>query len=389
MKPFRVIYEYSNQKRILVINPDKTEELKPLITNFIGTDTFQIKIKAMDAIVNFSNEIFEGDELIIEQIPVSNLENQVEDQENIPKEEDGAVDKENASIMTDPGEHLKKRLKGKDLLEYVNAWAISHSFKVKICEGYKVGKKGVTRTLTCREKNCNFKLKFFSEKAQESKVNFDELEYSLKTMQLKHNHKLELNDKEEMSPEVVEKINLWKGKTKTLIDLKELINKEFDKSFDYHQICYQVTKLMNENFGKANDDADSFVKEIEKDIKQNGGYYKVLIDKDNKLQKILYMSFQMLEYAKFFLDIVIVDATYRRNRFNMPLVNVCGIDNFGRTILLAFALLNDETKESYDWLFLSLRESWKSNPVYFISDECNEIIQGKGFKWFLLIFEQE
>jgi len=67
----------------------------------------------------------------------------------------------------------------------------------------------------------------------------------------------------------------------------------------------------------------------------------------------------------------------------MPLVNVCGIDNFGRTILLAFALLNDKTKEFYDWLFLNLRESWKSNPIYFISDECNEIIQDDGFKGFL------
>ena len=70
----------------------------------------------------------------------------MKNQENIPNEEDEAFDKKNASITTDPGEYLKKKLKGKDLLEYVNIWAISHSFKVNICEGYKVGKKGVPHT---------------------------------------------------------------------------------------------------------------------------------------------------------------------------------------------------------------------------------------------------
>jgi len=71
MKPFQAIYEYLNLKRI---NPDKTKELKPLITHFIDTNSFQTKIKTMDAIVNFSNEIFECGELIIKQIPILYLE---------------------------------------------------------------------------------------------------------------------------------------------------------------------------------------------------------------------------------------------------------------------------------------------------------------------------
>lgn len=386
MKSFRVIYEYLNQKRILLINPNKKEELKPLISQFIQIDAFQIKIKTMDAIVNFSNEVFEGDELIIEQISLLNLEKEVKDPGNQHKVKEDVIDNESACKVTDPGEYLKIKIKGKDLLDYVNAWAISNSFKVKICEGYKVGKKGVTRTLMCREKNCNFRLTFFSEGSQESQTDYNEIEYSIKSMKLEHNHKLESNIKETMSPEIIEKINIWKGKTKTLVDLKDLVNQEFQTNYDYHQISYQASKLMNENFGKADDDADSLVREIEKDIELNGGHYEIFLDKDNKLQKILYMSFQMLEYAKFFLDIVIVDATYRRNRFNMPLVNICGIDNFGGTIFLAFALINDEKKESYDWLFSKLREIWKSNPIYFISDECKEIIQGIIFNNFLMLY---
>jgi len=136
--------------------------------------------------------------------------------------------------------------------------------------------------------------------------------------------------------------------------------------------------LLEQNFGKPNEDADSFIKIIETDINTNGGFYDILLDKDNRLQKVLYISKQMLEYSEMFLDIIFVDSTYRRNRFNMPLFNVCGINNFGKTIMLAFAVLNNETKETYDWVFSGLRRAWKSNPAYIISDESQEIIHGKS-----------
>ena len=85
----------------------------------------------------------------------------------------------------------------------------------------------------------------------------------------------------------------------------------------------------------------------------------------------------MLNYANKFLDIVIVDATYKRNRFNMPLINIIGVNNYGRTILLGFGLMDDEKMDSYDWFFKSIKNIWKKEPKFFISDECNEIISGK------------
>jgi len=56
----------------------------------------------------------------------------------------------------------------------------------------------------------------------------------------------------------------------------------------------------------------------------------------------------MKTYAQYFTDFVLVDATCKRNRFNLPLVNVVGVDNFGRTIMLAFGMLNNEAISSYN-----------------------------------------
>ena len=74
---------------------------------------------------------------------------------------------------------------------------------------------------------------------------------------------------------------------------------------------------------------------------------------------------QCQKNSKLFLDMVIIDATYKRNRFNMPLINVVGVNNYGRTILLAFGLMDDEKANSYDWLFKSLKEIWKKNQIFF------------------------
>jgi len=84
----------------------------------------------------------------------------------------------------------------------------------------------------------------------------------------------------------------------------------------------------------------------------------------------------MLQHSQNFLDMVLIDATYRRNRFNLPLVNICGIDNYGRTIMLSFSLVNNEKATTYQWILKKLKEVWRREPKCVISDECAEIIQG-------------
>ena len=84
----------------------------------------------------------------------------------------------------------------------------------------------------------------------------------------------------------------------------------------------------------------------------------------------------MFKLSEYFLDIIIVDMTYKRNRFNLPLVNIIGIDNYGHNITLAFGLLTNERIESYTWFFKELKTVWKENPLNIITDDSSEIIEG-------------
>lgn len=87
----------------------------------------------------------------------------------------------------------------------------------------------------------------------------------------------------------------------------------------------------------------------------------------------------MLELKEKFFDVLLVDSTYKRNRFNMPVVNILGLNNFGRNILLGFCLIDEETTEAYTWVFKHLKKIWKNEPKCFITDESLPIINGIKF----------
>ena len=78
---------------------------------------------------------------------------------------------------------------------------------------------------------------------------------------------------------------------------------------------------------------------------------------------------------------------YRRNRFNLVLVNVLGINNHGQSIILAFGFLSTKTKENYIWLFSQIKSAWKKTPKTCISDDDESIQQGKyiDFGYFIYI----
>ena len=182
-------------------------------------------------------------------------------------------------------------------------------------------------------------------------------------------HTLKHDARDIFTAEIDDKIDFLKGRVKSVNALTVILNKDFETSFEPYQVRYRVEKLYVKTFGNPHEDAYNFVKMAEENVLAEGGYFKMRLIED-KLTSALYISKTMMTYSKVFLDIILVDATYKRNRFNMPIVSIVGINNFGHAIILAFAILHNETIESYDWLFGKLREAWRNlEPLNFIADE--------------------
>jgi len=126
-----------------------------------------------------------------------------------------------------------------------------------------------------------------------------------------------------MTQKIKDEINKWKGKMSET-NLLEHINKTFHTDFTNSQIRYQVDLLFQMTLGHADIDAYFFVELAQKEVEEKGGFFEMAVNAENQLQKAIYLSATMLLYSDYFLDIVIVDATYKRNRFNLPLVNIIG-----------------------------------------------------------------
>lgn len=70
-----------------------------------------------------------------------------------------------------------------------------------------------------------------------------------------------------------------------------------------------------------------------------------------KLNSLFWMSPIQRELYSQYHDVVIVDTTYNTNRFQMMLCIITVVDNNYKTRIVACAIIEDETLDTYQWIF--------------------------------------
>ncbi|XP_057444043.1 protein FAR1-RELATED SEQUENCE 5-like [Lotus japonicus] len=72
-----------------------------------------------------------------------------------------------------------------------------------------------------------------------------------------------------------------------------------------------------------------------------------------------------------FGDVVAFDSTYKRNKYNKPLVIFCGYNHHGQTTIFACALLTDESANTYKWVLETFVECmFQKHPKAVVTDGC-------------------
>jgi hypothetical protein len=56
---------------------------------------------------------------------------------------------------------------------------------------------------------------------------------------------------------------------------------------------------------------------------------------------------ESLAYLKSYPDILILDCTYKTNKYKIPLLDIVGIDACQRSFCIAFAFLGGEEEKDY------------------------------------------
>jgi hypothetical protein len=98
-------------------------------------------------------------------------------------------------------------------------------------------------------------------------------------------------------------------------------------------------------------------------------YWRHTVNEDGTLCHLFWCDGISRTDYSLFGDVLAFDATYRKIRYNTPLVIFSGTKPSYQSIIFASAIVSDETKETYVWLLQNLVEAMEGKlPVSVITD---------------------
>ena len=77
--------------------------------------------------------------------------------------------------------------------------------------------------------------------------------------------------------------------------------------------------------------------------------------------KLLYSDFN---------DVILLDSTYRTNKYRMSLIVVAGINEMGQTFILGFGVVANEEYENVHWVLEKLFLYLGKAPNIICTDAC-------------------
>jgi hypothetical protein len=98
-------------------------------------------------------------------------------------------------------------------------------------------------------------------------------------------------------------------------------------------------------------------------------FSRSLYDTD-ELVDIFWAHPDFILLARCFPSVVLVDCTYKTNRYNLSLLQIVECTSTGKTFCIKLELIHHERQENYEWAYMRLRELFYLNvlPNVFVSD---------------------
>ena len=98
--------------------------------------------------------------------------------------------------------------------------------------------------------------------------------------------------------------------------------------------------------------------------------------KQDNHDRVKYLFFAYLESLKYFqknLNVLLLNYTYKTNRFKMPFLHTVGVSNTRQNFKLAYCFLPGETEDDYNFVIRQiylLYSRYNITPNVIITDQC-------------------
>lgn len=184
----------------------------------------------------------------------------------------------------------------------------------------------------------------------------------------------------------------WTGAASALHRLRSLPKREKDAIFrdfghniangtvlerhnedSQHQLVPTDIRNLRAEYRRADLDGHSALMALLRDLKERGFWYKYEEEEETHILKYLYICHpKALEVYKTNHEVLLFDCTYKTNKFNMPLLNICGVTGNKKTIQIALCFLPDETEPTYDTALRTHAQMMTENsipePLHVVTD---------------------
>ncbi|XP_057734565.1 protein FAR1-RELATED SEQUENCE 5-like [Arachis stenosperma] len=98
------------------------------------------------------------------------------------------------------------------------------------------------------------------------------------------------------------------------------------------------------------------------------------LTKDNMLANMFWADGGSRVDYQNFRDVLAFDSTYKKNKYQRPLVIFSGVNNHKQTTIFGFGLVLDESVGSYKWLLENLLEVMcNKKPSVVVTDDCDSM----------------
>jgi hypothetical protein len=109
-------------------------------------------------------------------------------------------------------------------------------------------------------------------------------------------------------------------------------------------------------------------------LDREGFWNRMQLGPDDRVTAVLFAHPDSLAYLQAYPDTLILDCTYKTNKYGMPLLDMIGVDACQRSFCIAFAFLSGETEQDYLWALDRLKSLYRicnaRMPSVVLTDRC-------------------
>ncbi|KAL3700892.1 hypothetical protein R1sor_018914 [Riccia sorocarpa] len=185
-------------------------------------------------------------------------------------------------------------------------------------------------------------------------------------------HNQSLLSKEEVSllhafrficPEDGDRIKLLKRAGLKISDILNVLRLEKSEILSFNS--RDVRNLLSKEFvGSGDQGSTRDVGDLLKILKEKSErdckfFYDFTVDEDGRLENIVWIPRNAKQMACVFADVVVIDTTYRLNRYSMPFGCFAAVNNHGQTVILGAQTQLHEFIDAFDQVIGSRIEAEK------------------------------